>query len=154
MDRREALRLLSNAIAVPALSGYTVEGLLALGRRQHIRSQVAPGVHRFDPQQRAIIGAIAERIMPETDTPGARAAGVPEFIELVVAENFTDQERERFLAGVGEVDARSRKAGGSDFATLPPAEQDRILFQLEAEAAPLMAQKPPEKKPVEPSQKP
>ena len=56
----------------------------------------------FSPAQRAIVDAAAERIIPETDTPGARAAGVPAFIELMVGEWYSEEERASFLAGVDE----------------------------------------------------
>jgi glucoside 3-dehydrogenase (cytochrome c) hitch-hiker subunit len=149
MDRREVLHLLGGAVAVPALSGYTLDDLLVFGRRLNLRtSRPARELHLFDPHQSTTVAALAERIIPETDTPGARAARVPEFIELVVAENFTDQERERFLAGIRDVD--SRAGGGRNFVDLPAVEQDRILSQLEAQAVPFLARKPPEKKLVAP----
>jgi hypothetical protein len=155
MDRREVVRLLSGALAVPLLSGYSAEELLALGRR--LNGRITEGVRRpnvFDPHQRATVSAIAERIIPATDTPGARVARVPEFIELIVAEHFTDDERTRFVAGLTDVDARCRAAVRCAFIETSPVEQDRILRVLDAKAEPTLVQKPPEKKPIEPSQKP
>jgi hypothetical protein len=40
-----------------------------------------PSTPVFTAQQRALMAALSERVMPTTDTPGAIAAGVPEFIE-------------------------------------------------------------------------
>jgi hypothetical protein len=155
MDRREVVRLLAGALAVPPLSGYSSEELLALGRRLNARiTQRARGPILFDPHQRATVSAIAERIIPATDTPGAGAARVPEFIELIVAEHYPDDERTRLLSGLTDVDARSRAAVGRDFVEASPVEQDRILGVLEAKAESALTQKPPEKKPIEPSQKP
>lgn len=155
MDRREVVRLLAGVVAVPVLSGYGIEELLALGHGLNSRAAERKGwLNLFDPHQRATVSAIAERIIPQTDTPGARAAGVPEFIELIVAENYKDDERARFLAGLADVDERSRGAVRRDFVDATSVEQDRILAALEAEAEPTLAQKPPEKKPVEPNQKP
>jgi gluconate 2-dehydrogenase gamma chain len=155
MDRREVVRLLAGVVAVPVLSRYTANELFALGRQ--LNSQVAAGgntLHLFDPHQRATVAAIAERIIPETDTPGARAAGVHEFIELIVAEHYQDDERTRFIAGLADVDARSRAVFRRNFIDTRSAEQDEILSALEREAEPLLTEKPPEKKPEEPSQKP
>jgi hypothetical protein len=155
MDRREVVQLLSGALAVPMLSGYSPEALLALGRRLNARiTERVPGPNLFDPHQRATVAAIAERIIPETETPGARAAGVPGFIELIVAEHYNDDERARFLAGLTDVDARSRAASGRDFIRTLPAEQDGILSALQDEAEPALAEKPPEKKLEEPGHKP
>jgi gluconate 2-dehydrogenase gamma chain len=154
MDRREVVRLLTGMLAVPVLSGYSSEELLALGHRLNARAKREPGLGLFNPHQRAIVAAIAERIIPETDTPGARAAGVPDFIELIVAEHYKDDERAGFLRGLRDVDARSGTRFRRDFAGAAPAQQDEILTALEDEAGPVPTRWSPEEKPVEPSQQP
>jgi hypothetical protein len=153
MDRRDVVRLLAGALVVPGLSRYSPDELLTLGRRLNARAGEHP-LNLFDPHQRATISAIAERIIPETDTPGAVAAGVPGFIELIVAENYQDEEQTGFLAGLADVDARSNSVLKRNFVDATPTEQDRILARLEEEVGPVVVQKPPEKKPIEPSQKP
>lgn len=154
MDRREMVRLLGGVLAVPMLSGYSGEELLALGRRLNARATLDSPLALFDPHQRATVSAIAERIIPETDTPGAGAAGVPEFIELIVAEHYTAAERARFMDGLKNVDARSRSRFGRDLAGAAPAQQDEILGALEEEVGPVLPKKLAGKKPVEPSQQP
>ncbi len=154
MERREVVRLLTGLMAVPVLSRYSAEELFALGERLNARAKRGSGLGLFDPHQRATVAAMVERIIPETDTPGARAAGVHEFIELIVTEHYKDDERVGFIGGLTTVDARSRARFGRDFGKAAPAQQDEILAALEDEAGPLLAQKPPEKKPVEPSQQP
>lgn len=148
------VRLLAGVSAVPVFSGYSAGELFALGRRLHTRVVAGPLLPRlFDPHQRATVAAIAERIIPETDTPGALAAGVQEFIQLVVAEHYENDDRARFLAGLADVDARCRAATARDFVDVTPAQQDRVLAALEAEAAPAV-EKPSERKLEEPGRKP
>lgn len=155
MYRRDAVRVLAGVLAVPLLSGYSTEELLALGRRLNARAAAGErSATLFDPHQRATVAAIAERIIPETDTPGAGAAGVPDFIELIVAEHYTDDERTRFLDGLNHADARSRARFGRRLVEAAPAQQDEILTALEHEAGPVLVGRQPEKKPVEPSQQP
>jgi gluconate 2-dehydrogenase gamma chain len=155
MNRREVVRLLAGAVAVPVLTGYGADELFALGRRLHTRAASGRQLQSlFDPNQRATVAAIAERIMPETDTPGARAAGVPDFIELIVTEHYKPDQRTSFLRGLAAVDARSRARFGHAFVEAAPAQQDEILTLLESEVGPLLAQKPPETQPVEPSGQP
>jgi glucoside 3-dehydrogenase (cytochrome c) hitch-hiker subunit len=155
MDRRDVVRLLAGVVAVPILSRYSADELMGLGRCLNARaSGLEHSLGFFDPHQRATVAAMAERIIPETDTPGAGAARVPAFIELIVAEHFRDDERSGFLAGLEDIDARSRGAVKRDFLDATPADQDRILSLLESEAGPTLAEGPPEKKPAEPSQKP
>lgn len=81
----------------------------------------------FTPGQRATVTAVAEHIIPRTETPGARDAGVPRFIELMVADWFNTAERERFMAGLDDLDTRAQ--GG--FTALAPAAQLQVLEQLE-----------------------
>src|SRR5439155_11659241 len=69
-----------------------------------------------------------------TDTPGARAAGVHRFIDAMLAESFPPSERERFLAGLAEVDARAGRTSGHRFLQCAPADQRALLEVLDREA--------------------
>src|SRR5256885_5182768 len=109
MNRRDMMRVLGGALALPLLAGLPAERLAALGRAAHRRARArAGGFTVLDPHQAETVATIAEMIIPETDTPGARAAHVPEFIDLMLAEWFADDDRARFLAGLADVDERSR----------------------------------------------
>ncbi|HIC62851.1 MAG TPA: gluconate 2-dehydrogenase subunit 3 family protein, partial [Gemmatimonadetes bacterium] len=70
----------------------------------------------FTSQQRETIEALSELIIPTTDTPGAITAEVPEFIELIVAEWYDTDDRERFMRGLTEVDERTQALAGVVFA--------------------------------------
>ena len=50
--------------------------------------------------QPEMVRVLAEMIIPATDTPGAIEAGVPRFIEMMVADWYTDTERGIFLDGL------------------------------------------------------
>jgi gluconate 2-dehydrogenase gamma chain len=154
MDRRDVVRLLAGMVAVPVLSRYSAEELFALGSRLNARARRVPAPGLFDPHQRATVAAIAERIIPETDTPGARVAGVHDFIELIVTEHYRDDERAQFIDGLTNVDERSQARFRRDFVESEPARQNEILAGLEDEAGPVPVLKRPEKKPIEPSQQP
>lgn len=125
MTRRDWLATTLGALAVPPLS----EDLLALGRALHAH---APGGARrvLGAQQSELVATVAELIIPETDTPGARTAGVPAFIDLALAEWLDDADRQRFLAGLADLDAR---AGG--FVRASPARQAELLTVLDHELA-------------------
>ena len=89
---------------------------------------------------------LVDLILPDTDTPGARAAGVPAFIDTLLADWMDDGERDRFLAGLADVDARADAAHGKRFVDLEPDQQVAILTALDAEAYPetAPAEAPPE----------
>jgi len=132
MNRRDLLNALGAAVALPALFGLPAPRLLATGRRVHRRARGGT-LQVLDPQQSETVATIAEMILPATDTPGARAAEVHRFVDLLLAEWFPDDERARFLAGLADVDARARSAFGADFIAGSEDQRAAILTQLDAE---------------------
>ena len=81
----------------------------------------------FTPDLRALTAAISERIVPTTDTPGAIAAGVPAFIEMMLADWHTPEERELITKGMNDVDAFALKTYGKPFVKIDAKRQDAIL---------------------------
>lgn len=130
MDRREVLRLLGSAVALSALPA---EALAAI---QQASAQVAQstGLKTLNPHQNATVTTIAEMIIPATDTPGAKEAKVNEFIDLLLTEWYEPAETKEFLAGLADVDARSKQKFSADFVDSTPAQQTELLKQLDAEA--------------------
>ena len=111
MDRRELLRML----ATGGLLQLAPAKLLAvLGEARSLReSQAAP--RTLSAHEYATVKTMAEMIIPRTDTPGAADVGVAEFIDLILSEWYDEVERRRFLAGLADVDARSRARFAKDF---------------------------------------
>lgn len=129
MNRREALLLFAGTAALP-------ESLKAMGRAVH--AKVRAGMLRtFTPHQNETVATIAELIIPKTDTPGARDAGVPAFIDVMLADWGDDDQRQMFTTGLANVDARSRTAFGKEFIGCTPAQQSEILQDLDYELAQL-----------------
>lgn len=79
------------------------------------------------PAQGALVSAIADRILPRTDTPGAVDAGVPAFIDLLYGQFITDGERQMFTSGLAEVEAAAKSTNGAAFPTLTAERQDALL---------------------------
>ena len=77
--------------------------------------------------QRALTAAVSERIIPTTDTPGAIAAEVPAFIEMMLSEWYWQSERDMVMGGLNAMDASARKTHGKPFAAITPEQQDAIL---------------------------
>jgi hypothetical protein len=143
VDRRELFG--TAAIAVPALAGLTPERLLAAGRAAHRpvpRSHGAPVSVVFDEHQRATVDQISELIMPATDTPGARAAGVVGFIEVIVGEWYRDDERAAFLRGLADLEAHCQSLFANSFVACTEAQQTAVLTGLDAEARAMPAGSP------------
>ena len=138
MDRRTALRLFG-ATTVAA----TATDLEGLARALHRRLGRGAPLQVLDPHQNATVVALCDVILPATDTPGAKAALVNEFIDLVLAEWYEPEERDRLLAGLADVDTQARAAFGKDFVDGTQAEQTALLTALDDAAARWKASPPP-----------
>ena len=132
MNRRELLRVLGASALLPALPGRSAERLGAAGRRIHAQAR-SRGLQVLDPHQSETVATIAGLIIPTTDTPGARAAQVHRFIDLLLAEWAPDDDRKQFLDGLADVDARARTAYGTDFISATAAQREAILTALDAD---------------------
>jgi hypothetical protein len=83
----------------------------------------------FTPMQFQVISRLTDLIIPPTETPGAAAAGVPEYIDLVVNEDPTLQVT--FRDGLQRLDVISEsRFANSSFLQLTEAEQVEILTSL------------------------
>jgi hypothetical protein len=137
MRRREVLQWIGAAAGVAALAGISPGRLFAIGRELHERGASAtrgPQERRvLDEHQDRTVTAIAEHIIPATDTPGAREAKVNEFIDLLLAEWLDEDERRGFLRGLANVDARSLNLFGTVFVQGTDSQQVAILSGLDAE---------------------
>jgi len=128
MNRREVLI---------ALGGTAVfaDPLLAAGRTLRSRLSSGTTLKVLDPHQNETVVSIAEMIIPATDTPGATAAKVNEFVDLALSEWFDDKERAKFLQGIGELDDRSRKRFANQFTGCTSDQQTEMLQLVDAEVA-------------------
>lgn len=127
IGRREALRraglLLGGALSAPAIAG-----ILAGCDSRRI------GERTLAAEQLELMATIAEHIIPETDTPGARAAEVHVFIDRMLAGYYPGEERERVLAGLAEVDAAARRSCARPFIRCSADEQRAILSRVDQDA--------------------
>jgi hypothetical protein len=140
LDRRQALRKLAagglGAAAAPLWSRRLSESALAHAdphTHQAIAgTTAAPWTPRLlDAHQNETVVAISELIIPETDTPGAKAAKVNQFIDLVLHDAPAGDRRE-FLRGLAWMDTRSRELFGADFTAATPEQQTALLTILSA----------------------
>ncbi|MEM9255924.1 MAG: gluconate 2-dehydrogenase subunit 3 family protein [Pseudomonadota bacterium] len=136
MDRRDFLQC-----AAILISGMSASQLgFTLSRDQTTYLAMAPDyvageVNFLSPVQRKVIAAMAEVVIPRTDTPGAVDAGVPRFIELMAADWFNDQERSIFSAGLADMETRIPAEYGAPFDELPQDQQRSIMEALERDAS-------------------
>ena len=80
----------------------------------------------------AVLGSAAEVIIPATDTPGANAAGVPQFVGALVAHWMRPDEAASFRAGLAALDATARERFGRGFAACSPEQGAELMTALRA----------------------
>lgn len=137
MRRREALKVIGAGVALPVLGQITAGELAALGVRIRSGALPKPRVGQLtylNAHQNATVTAVADLIIPRTDTPGAADVGVNEFIDLIVGNWYRDRDRGDFMVGLGRIDERARERGGRDFVELGRDDQVALLTELEAES--------------------
>lgn len=85
------------------------------------------------PLQARTLDAVAELIMPATDTPGAREAGVPQFVDRAVFDWCTPADAAAIRGGLDRIEADAKAEHGAPFAALPKAQQTALLERYDAE---------------------
>jgi len=131
MHRRQALRLLASAATLPMLSREAFSLFQAVHEQLHEQ----PVLKTLNPHQNLTVTSIAEIIIPQTNTPGAKAARVNEFIDLILTEWYDEEEKSTFLTGLTDVDSRARDLHGKDFVECGEQQQVEILQALDDEVA-------------------
>ena len=109
MNRRDALRMLTAGAVLPALTPE----LFAFYRQAHPDATYT--LRTLGPHQNDMVVAMIDQILPATDTPGAKAVRVNEFMDVILTEWANDEERRRFLGGLADVDRQSNTLFGKDF---------------------------------------
>ncbi|MCX8019181.1 MAG: gluconate 2-dehydrogenase subunit 3 family protein [Chitinophagaceae bacterium] len=125
MDRRELLRYIA------VLTGAAVAGgeLFLTGCKTTDKS--APV---FDEKTIALLDEVAETIIPATNTPGAKAARVGEFMKVMVTDCYTQKEQDAFMKGIKALEEACRKMYGKSFMDCTPQQRHDFLVSLEKEA--------------------
>lgn len=130
MDRREALKQLA-LLTGGALSLSTVSGFLggcSAGSKEEFTPQT------LSTSQNRLVIELTERIIPATDTPGAKEAKVNQYIDHMLTNWNTKEERDFFLSGLEYVNTLSNGKYSQDFVDLNKEQKISVLKILENEA--------------------
>lgn len=114
LDRRHMLGGIAALLGVAVLPA---EALAASGKTR-----------RYLPHARfALLSAVADTILPTTDTPGALVAKVPERLDAMLRDWAAPSTRENMIGALSRIDTAARKAKGKGFAALPAPERAEVL---------------------------
>ncbi len=127
MNRREALKrvavMMGGAISLPVIHAV----LSGCEFKEPWKPQT------LSPEQDKIVTVLAEMIIPETDTPGAKTVHVNRFIDLIVTEWYDAEDRTRFLDGFTGLETRSQQRFGKRFLDLSGQERHNLVTELDQE---------------------
>lgn len=126
MDRREALKrtafLLGGAITASTWTAL-VTGCQKPGNVTSFSEE--------DTQN--LLAEIAETILPETDTPGAKAAGVGPFIAMMMQDCYVEEDQKLVLDGLTEINKRCNDEFGDAFTATSPENRTTLLTAIDKE---------------------
>jgi hypothetical protein len=134
--RRNHLKIIG-AVGATCAFPFSADELYGQQDHDHMRGDGpnyrVPVVPPFEPkffsvEEGLVISRMADLIIPPTDTPGAAAAGVPHYIDMVVIQNAEHQKR--FRGGIAWVESRAKDLHGKGFIELTEEQQIAILAPL------------------------
>jgi len=154
VERRDILRFIGIASVAGAFPGFSKWAFACAQDHVHTAvggtPQATPGPYKplfFSPQHYRMVEHLAEMIIPADDTPGAKQAGVAEFIDFMVANRVPvsarrdvrstqdaielgNEAQNRFLSGLDWMNARSKSEFGHEFMDCAPEQQKSLLEEL------------------------
>lgn len=123
MNRREAVQHIS------LLLGGTILGANAfVGCKSNDNKAVS-----FSEKDVALLDEIAETILPETKTPGAKAAKCGHFMTLMVNDCYEERDQKVFHDGLRKIQDLSEKEYDRMFTHIKPEQRHALLVKLDNE---------------------
>ncbi|MBP6619999.1 MAG: gluconate 2-dehydrogenase subunit 3 family protein [Leadbetterella sp.] len=130
MKRRDALQrvalMMGGVVSAPTmiaiLNGCKASGDAASGAAFSLTKDL-----------QALVSEIAEVIIPKTDTPGAKDAGVGPFIEMMLKDCYTEAQQQHFIKGLEDVETEAKKLG-SGFVALTADKKIQVIATMRDKA--------------------
>ncbi len=141
VSRRNALKQIALGGAAAVAAPFWVESLASAAEQHAAHYQAtAARAAKWAPKvltsaQNETVVALAELIIPQTETAGATKANVNQFIDAVLADAPADN-RKKFVDGLAWIDARSQRDAGAPFVKATPAQQTALLTALSTAKSP------------------
>jgi len=130
IQRREVLRILGTAAAAAQFPGFS-KWAFACGHVGNARLQIKPTSYNpqfFTAAEYAMVERLADIIIPNDGTPGAKEAGVAEFIDFMVAND--PEVQYEFRTGLTWLNAYVARKDGKHFMELTAEQQTSLLEPL------------------------
>ena len=124
MDRREAVKYISILLGGTVVGANAfLTGCKTTGKKED-----------WSQDEIAYLDEIAETILPQTSTPGAKAAKVGQFMTVMVNDCYEAADQKAFREGMGKLNDAAGKKFDKDFMKLTPEQRHQLLLELDKEA--------------------
>ena len=132
ITRREAILRVSAMLGGVALVGQSAM-LAGCAGRPAAATRASSLSSLFRQSDIELLAEVADTILPETSTPGAKAAGVGPFVALMVADTYNENDQQIFFDGLQTLQTNSLRMHGAHFLVLSKAQRLRLLEYLDEE---------------------
>jgi hypothetical protein len=134
INRREAIRRVGAIFGGTAMVGGSALWTACGRADEQARLEAAQqGIGSFTPAEIAYLDEIAETILPETGTPGAKAAKVGPFIALMVTDTYEEDDQAVFRAGMLRLDEACQRMHQKTFMEATPQQRLALLEAVDRE---------------------
>jgi hypothetical protein len=133
ITRRDAILRVTAILGGVALVGGNA---LLTGCREEAPRTKGESEEAFKPftaDEVAFLDEVADTILPETSTPGAKAAKTGAFMALIVTDSYSPRDQKVFRDGMRTLDEASRKANGASFMSATPQQRLALLETIDRE---------------------
>jgi len=127
MDRREAITKV----------GWLLGGTI-IGANLFLEIGCTPGADKaasagsfFNSDTIALLDEMGETILPATSTPGAKAAKIGEFMNVMVRDCYTKRDQGIFREGIERLDDQCKKEHGKTFMECSAAERTAFFTKMD-----------------------
>lgn len=127
MNRRTLIKTLALSL------GTSAAGTAARAVMAGVSASDSLATHGLGTLRLDTIACVAELIIPATDTPGAIAADVPAFIQVIYSRWYRPEERNAFDSGLIALDAVASELCNSAFAQCSAEQQHNVLLAAQAQ---------------------
>ena len=122
MNRRELLKMVSLATGAVVIGGE----LFLTGCKNS-----SLGGATFSKEDIALLDEVADTIIPQTKSPGAKTAKVGTFITVMVNDCYTQADQKIFHDGIVKLNDASNKKYSKGFMEATPAQRLELLTEID-----------------------
>lgn len=138
MTRREAIKAVGLGVGVIATLPVLGNNAVAEQASEHNHARMQPKAAKakpaplrfFNEEENRTVIEMSERIIPaDASSPGAKAARVNEYIDLIVSES-PDVTKQNWRDGLAAINKMSREKYNASFADAKPEQQIELLTAI------------------------